>query len=219
MPTRGRAEMALRALSSFFAQTYTRKELVVLDDPACPSFPEGIDEAGVRYFREPGRDIATKRNRCCELAHGDVIAHWDSDDWSAPERLAVQVARLEQSGKAVTGLTNMLFHAEPDKAYRYFNQNPLYVLGTSLCYQREFWQAHPFPRSGKAWGEDNAFREMAEREKQLDACPAGKLMVATIHPDNTSQRSVSAWMTWRPVPLPEIPKEFFVSTPPAEVCR
>ena len=54
-------------------------------------------------------EIGAKRNYGCERAAGDVIAHWDDDDYSAPERLADQVQRLLESGKAVTGFHSMRF--------------------------------------------------------------------------------------------------------------
>ena len=32
------------------------------------------------------------------MARGQIIAHWDDDDWSAPWRLGYQVAALERMG-------------------------------------------------------------------------------------------------------------------------
>ncbi len=54
-------------------------------------------------------EIGAKRNFGCEHAEGEIIAHWDDDDYSAPGRLADQVERLRESGKAVTGFHSMRF--------------------------------------------------------------------------------------------------------------
>src|SRR5216117_1662432 len=90
MPTRNRPRMVTTAIRRFLAQDYPRKELVIVDDtPGAPSPPP---EAGarddVRYFHEPpSRSLGEKRNHAIERARGDVIVHWDDDDWMSPSRL------------------------------------------------------------------------------------------------------------------------------------
>ena len=39
-----------------------------------------------------GSSIGAMRNRACELARGEVIIHWDDDDWYAAQRISAQVA-------------------------------------------------------------------------------------------------------------------------------
>ena len=68
------------------------------------------DDASIRLVHiEQGRTIGEKRNFGAGRARGAVIAHWDDDDYSAPDRLEDQVGRLLQSGKAVTGYFAMRF--------------------------------------------------------------------------------------------------------------
>src|SRR5262245_51000937 len=115
MPTRGRREYALQALDSFQGQTYPRKELIILDDSEDPSF-NVYDFSNMWWFSDCSHAISTsriiseKRNACCRMANGEIIIHWDSDDWSAPDRIADQVERLEQSGKSVTGYSEIIFY-------------------------------------------------------------------------------------------------------------
>jgi glycosyltransferase involved in cell wall biosynthesis len=58
-----------------------------------------------RYIRLAVRtSIGAKRNRGCSEARGAIIAHWDDDDWYAPQRLRSQVAPLLAGEADLTGL-------------------------------------------------------------------------------------------------------------------
>jgi len=138
--------------------------------------------------------IGRKRNYGCSRAAGNVIAHWDDDDWSHPTRLSDQVVRLASSGKAVTGYNTMRFtDGVSSWRYRRLTSEP-FAIGTSLCYRREFWAAHQFP--AVQVGEDGVFVTNAAALKQLISVPAvtpdgTELMWATVHQDNTSPRRLS----------------------------
>ena len=198
MPTRGRSELAQRAVECFLSQTYVEKELVILDDADSPSFPGPMPHViytGVQYHRLNHRyTIGAKRNMCCSRANGDILIHWDSDDWSHPERIADQVERLATSPIGFTGYHSMLFEdLDTGKKWKYCG-DPHYALGTSFCYTREFWEAHPFPDVNKA--EDNA---IVSRISGFPSVDAGELVIASIHAGNTSQRAVSNSEYYRPV--------------------
>lgn len=132
--------------------------------------------------------IGAKRNVGCEHARGSIICHWDDDDYSAPERIADQVARMQSTGKPVTGYHTMRFRKE-DETWMY-RGDPSFALGTSLCYQRSWWERHPFP--GLQVGEDNEFVAAANEAGAVASTDAGELMYATIHADNTSPRKLTA---------------------------
>lgn len=187
MPTAGRPEMAARAVEGFLAQTWPEKELVIVDDRNRPSFPNGIDHPLVRYFCFAGAfDIGGKRNLCCGRASGQIIAHWDDDDFSAPERLSDQLQRLIESGKSVTGYHSMRF-TDGQNWWKYEGTRD-YSLGTSLCYRKAWWEMNKFP--SLQVGEDNNFTANANAHRQLVTADAGDLMYATIHPGNTSPRKM-----------------------------
>ena len=40
--------------------------------------------------------LGAKLNLACDYARGEIIAHWDDDDWYAPRRLSTQVEALAQ---------------------------------------------------------------------------------------------------------------------------
>jgi glycosyltransferase involved in cell wall biosynthesis len=130
------------------------------------------------------RNIGEKRNFGCSQAIGEIICHWDDDDWSGPQRLERQINMLNESGSAVAGFHSMRFTDGP-RWWKY-EGTANYALGTSLCYRRQWWQGHAF--DAKNIGEDNAFVSVASSAQQLASVDAGELMYATIHPGNTSPR-------------------------------
>src|SRR4051794_21540808 len=92
MPTVDRRRFVPQAIRCFLAQDYSHKELVILDDGTdsvadlVPQHPE------IRYLRKTIRQrIGPKRNQACDAARGEIIVHWDDDDWSAPWRLSYQL--------------------------------------------------------------------------------------------------------------------------------
>jgi Glycosyltransferases involved in cell wall biogenesis len=210
MPTRGRQKWANMALRCFFAQTYRNKELIVLDDADDPSFPQGeglIWASNLIYaVAETRWSVGKKRNTLARMANGTILCHFDSDDWSAPERVAQQVDFLKQSRKSVVGFNTLLFADCTDKAaWRYELKN--FGLGTSLCYTKAWWSKNQFPDMHS--GEDREFNSMAQKRQQIAVQEGGKLMVARMHPGNTSKKEpVKHPHVYQPFPWEELPGEF-----------
>lgn len=181
--TRNRLPWLLKAIEYYRAQTYRNRELLIVAD--------GEDHGGqlpladdITYVWYPGKTtIGRKRNLGCERARGEIICHWDDDDYSAPGRIADQIRRIQQTGKAVTGYCQMRFTDGRDSWL--YTGSPGYALGTSLCFRRDWWQTHRFPPD--QIGEDRDFSVMAFRERQLASVPAGDLMWASIHNGNTDR--------------------------------
>lgn len=119
MLANGREAMVQRAIKSFQAQTYEHKRLVIWNTGHAGPFL--TDEQHGRGTWEPciigaveGMSVGELRNSAnrwaVESLDGiDLIAHWDSDDWSHPQRIAEQVALLEQTGADLTGYRDAIF--------------------------------------------------------------------------------------------------------------
>lgn len=135
---------------------------------------------------EEGYTIGEKRNFGANRAEGEIIAHFDDDDWSAPDRLADQIDRLCTSRLDVTGYQHILF-TNGSQWWRYHGMGN-YAVGTSLCYRKDFWMRNRFP--AQQVGEDGEFVMRANGARQLVVADAGELMVATVHSGNTSPRSI-----------------------------
>ena len=104
MPTRDRPHFARQAIAYFNRQDYPDRELLILDDGCDPIARLVPCNPRIRYIRLPSRlRLGAKRNLACREARGELIAHWDDDDWMAPDRLSVQVNALLNSNAQVTG--------------------------------------------------------------------------------------------------------------------
>ena len=218
MPVYGQKELAEIALASFFSQDWARKELIVIDDSPEPVFQfdqfRGHPEINVQVVRLPEREkIGPKRNMACAFANGEIIVHFDSDDWSAPNRISDQVTRLVESGKAVSGYHSMLFwDGERNEAFQYQGTED-YSLGSGLCYRKEFWRKHSFVAEDQRRWEDNVFVQAARNDGEIVAVDAEKRMVARIHSGNTCPKKPRENpRQWSLVDGGEIPQEFFECT-------
>lgn len=107
MPTFNRRPFITLALQHFIRQDYPNLELIIVDDGTdqVGDLVEGL--RGVRYIRLHERiSIGAKRNLACQEAQGEIIAHWDDDDWYAPNRLRYQVGPILNGSADITGLEN-----------------------------------------------------------------------------------------------------------------
>jgi hypothetical protein len=107
MPTYNRRAFVGITMRNFANQDYPRKELVIVDDGKDPLDDLLQSVPDVRYIRLRQRaSIGAKRNIACQHARGEIIAHWDDDDWYAADRLRYQVAPILMNLADVTGLEN-----------------------------------------------------------------------------------------------------------------
>ena len=184
----GREAMVQRAVDCFEAQSYESRALIVFDT--------GIPRVDIRVNKlgRPVYMVGSVESDCAHLTIGrlrnianghasavgcDLIAHWDSDDWSHPRRLEEQVALLEASSKACVGYRELIFwdtraiaiddprcvsawQAVPgssdetprNEAWIYRNHQANWAAGASLLYRRDLWESQPFddaPHEDQRW--------------------------------------------------------------------
>lgn len=101
MPTYNRRRFVLQSIEYLVRQDYSNIELIVVDDGTEP-VDDLVDtiyswqnpyhrHVDMTYFGLPVQvDIGTKRNIACALASGDIICHWDDDDYYGPQRISMQ---------------------------------------------------------------------------------------------------------------------------------
>ena len=204
MPTFNRQLQVQRAVMYFLRQDYEARELIIIDDGTEPVGDLLPKDSAIRYLRLEGRaSIGMKRNLGCEQARGNVIAHWDDDDWYAPWRLRYQVDQLLQGDADVVGLNSLLYwepHAQRAWRYRYPAGARPWIHDPTFCYRRELWQGCPFPDTSQSVDTRYLWDGPS---KQVVALDDPSFYVGIIHAGNTSAKHTTS-SCWRPCPSSEV---------------
>jgi hypothetical protein len=206
MPTANRRPFVGKAIEYFRRQAYPNKELIIVDDGSDPIGDLIPDDENITYIRlNPRLSVGAKRNLACEKACGEIIMHWDDDDWHAPHRISYQVESLLKANVDVCGINSVLFYDQANgKAWQYIyppNQR-FWLSGNTLCYRKEFWVTHRFP--GIDVGEDARFVWSGSRD-QMTVLPDSAFHVSIIHGHNVSPKQTRG-AYWRPYPVEDIRK-------------
>ncbi len=97
LPVRNGLPYVVRAIDSILQQTWSDFELLVIDDgsvDATADYVRGLTDPRVRALSSGGGGLAAALNLGLDAARGRYVARQDADDWSAPARLATQLAFL-----------------------------------------------------------------------------------------------------------------------------
>ncbi|MGY0061593.1 glycosyltransferase [Streptomyces sp. LZ34] len=183
MVTKDRFPLAKRAIRCFLAQTYTRAELVVVDDGADGALEEhvrGLADPRIRLHRLPpeGRTLGELRNIAVDLATGAYVCQWDDDDLYDPERLEVQlVAVLALDATACFLARERLWWP----ARRKFAISGVRVWEGAMLCAKEALPRYPEQRCG----EDSPVAEAVVRGGRTVSLDAPELYTYVFHGDNT----------------------------------
>lgn len=157
-PTYNRPHLHHKLYQAFAWQTYENRELLILDDSPTPStFFTQLKDPKVKYFHQQSRSsIGHKRNFLIEQASGEVIAHFDDDDYYAPNYLSEMFDHLQKSDADLTKLSRWLAWRELDGSLwewdtRFIENVHFVIKGTS--------KAQPMIDL------DSTFLEQSEKEK------------------------------------------------------
>lgn len=107
IPTYNRAALLQKAISSVLAQTFTNFEIIVVDDGSkdnTRTTVTAIDDHRIHYIYQENAGLATARNRGLQLSTGKYVAFLDDDDLFLPNKLQIQVQKLENN--QVVGLVS-----------------------------------------------------------------------------------------------------------------
>ncbi|WP_437975557.1 glycosyltransferase [Sorangium sp. So ce295] len=218
MPTFNRRAFVPQAIACFLAQDYEPRELIILDDGSDPVADLVPSDARIRYRRLSRRlNVGQKRNLACAEARGEIIVHWDDDDWSAPFRISYQLAELIGDQADLCGAARILYwDEEHDRAWWYSNAStPRLLAGNTLCYTRAHWSRRRF--APVQVGEDVRFVRASADAKQVVLTRAD-FLVARIHRDNVSpKRTVSP--TWQRAEVEEVRRIVGVQESAPEAVR
>jgi hypothetical protein len=209
MPTADRPKFVSQAIKYFQRQDYPNRELIILDDGSDAVADLVPPDTRIRYLRmAERRSMGAKHNLACEMAQGDIILHWDDDDWMADWRLSYQVQELlQQPPMTLCGLAQLLFY-EPrtDRAWEYVYPTPErpWVSGGTFCYRKHFWEQRRFRDMNE--GADTAY-VWSLRDARVSALHNRNFYVATVHAQNTSRKRTDS-SGWAALPSPEVRRLF-----------
>lgn len=99
IPSFNRAREVCIAIRSALAQSYTRREVIVVDDGSTDDTPAVLARefnGQIRYVEQANAGVSSARNHGARQAKGDVLAFLDSDDTWHPHKLARQLALLDK---------------------------------------------------------------------------------------------------------------------------
>lgn len=215
-PTFGRAAFLQTAWRWVENQTYPRIEWLVLDDsPAPDPWLSAHPDPRIRYRHQAERlTIGEKRNLLAAEARGELIAHFDDDDYYAPQYLERMVGHLlaERADfvnlgswylydlrhdffgfwglKLVTGLhygcylDALKLFSLTDENNARFRENYL-SYAFSYVYRRALWEKAPF--GAVNWNEETAFVAAARAHfKMLSLDDQTGLALHVLHAGSTS---------------------------------
>jgi glycosyltransferase involved in cell wall biosynthesis len=217
--TADRQALTDRAVACFTSQTYAGPLSLLVYDTGVTPFrlhQETHATALIRdRFPDEHRKIAELRNYAISLCAADIIVTWDSDDWSSPERVVVQVAALRD--QVATGYHNLLFldrrvelggtyrnHAWEYDYKRFAGGQPGQALGSSLAFWRSEWERKPYDES-KVYDDPAFCREHRVTPINGVGLPGdlpGPMLIAEVHGKNSSS-SYAVFDNWRAHVNPE----------------
>jgi glycosyltransferase involved in cell wall biosynthesis len=193
MPTRNRRRFVAQAIRYFLRQDYASRELIIIDDGEDAIRGLIPTDERIRYLQLAQRtSLGAKRTLACREARGDFIAHWDDDDWMAPDRLNLQVTALRKAGADVCGARELLYyHLQAGQAWLYRSPSgvkPWLASGT-LLYHRRVWEAYSSAET--KWMETAGFIRALEGVRVL-LMPDSSFYVGLLHTENTTARNLKS---------------------------
>jgi glycosyltransferase involved in cell wall biosynthesis len=192
MPTHNRRRFVPQAIRCFLRQDYQNLELLIVDDGPDPIGDCLPESNRIRYLHlDRKMTIGAKRNFACEQARGEIVVHWDDDDWYPKDRVSRQVHALRDGDYNVCGTSRIFYLDLTSKRfweYRYPSSNSSWVGGNTLAYRKRFWARHRFPDIQV--GEDSRFVWSAGGKSICDLADP-TLCVATAHSANTSRKDLN----------------------------
>jgi len=108
IPAFNAEEWIAGTLRSALAQTWQRKEIILVDDGSTDqtvAIARQFESEGVRVVTQTNQGAAAARNKAFSLSHGDYIQWLDADDLLAPDKVARQMEALDHRGSKRTILS------------------------------------------------------------------------------------------------------------------
>ena len=149
-----------------------------------------------------GVSLGMLRNRGVQEAKGDIIVHFDDDDWHAPDRVERQVlpflVRPQLELVATDNYYVGLFDHDPVLACKSVTWGlDRFASGGTFAYRKRAWRHHPFANIPS--GEDYLFaRRIREARGLVTNLHDPDLFICVRHGQNTAQADGTLEATSKP---------------------
>jgi glycosyltransferase involved in cell wall biosynthesis len=193
MATHDRRRFVADAVACFQAQSLTDSELIVIDDGADSVLDLVPVGDHFRYVQLGGRNhFCALRDVGLAFARGRYVAVWDDDDVSHADRLAVQVAALEASGKGLCLLSSSIV-TRSDESWVYTPPTPWPLDNSAVFRRRADFRFH---LDDTVYSALRVLRQTFGGDVvTVDGRP--ELLTTRRHDGNTCQRPVGDGPEWR----------------------
>jgi len=161
IPTYERPQFLAKSLELISRQDYPNLEVIIVDDSK-ESFAGEFVVQNVKYIHLQNRiTIGEKRNLAVTYATGEIIVHWDDDDFFREHRVTAQVAPILSGEVSMTVLEHHYYFYLPTRTFyvvkRASSWGPHF--GTFVYHKRLWNSGLRYPDNSMA--EDYAFAEEA----------------------------------------------------------
>jgi len=167
IPTYERPQFLGKAIELIQRQDYPNLEIVIVDDGRVsqaqnPDLAGALTASNVRYIHLAERlSIGAKRNIAVENCRGEIVVHWDDDDYFREHRISAQVAPIIRGEVDMTVLEHHYYYILPTQSFyivkRASSWGPHF--GTFVFRKSLFDSGIRYPDNSMA--EDYAFAEFA----------------------------------------------------------
>lgn len=189
------------ALDSILAQTYSQREIIVVDDGSTDGTSKIAAEFGgqLRYLIQPHTGPAAARNCGLSAASGDFVTFLDADDLWHPEKLLRQLGCFEKRpelGYCVTHIQNFWVRElseEKDKLNNHRLSQPLpgYVTQTLMA-RRGVFETVGFFDASLRHGDDTDWFLRASDQGALAELMPDVLVYRRLHDANLSRAAAAS---------------------------
>jgi glycosyltransferase involved in cell wall biosynthesis len=157
MPVYNSERYVAEAIQSILAQTYPHFEFIIVDDGSTDRSSDIVHDYAGRdarirpFFRKhAGRSITA--NAGIAMARGELVARMDADDIALPERFAIQLGWMRQTGVEICGSCvkrfgdqgGLLWFPETHAAIRFELLFRIGLLLPTVLMHTDILRAHPF---------------------------------------------------------------------------
>jgi glycosyltransferase involved in cell wall biosynthesis len=184
MVTQNRPGQAREAIRCFQRQTYSARELVIVDDGEDESLADWVNSRNderIRYERLPqtGTPLGELRNRAVALTKGEYVCQWDDDDLADPARIESQLTTLLAFGADACLLQRWLIWWPQSQRLAVSAARPWE--GSLLCTKARL----PRYPEERRQGEDTPVIEHLLRTSRMALLDQARLYLYVVHQGNT----------------------------------